>query len=505
MKKDSIEIKGARMHNLKNVDVSIPRNSFTVITGVSGSGKSSLAFDTLYAEGQRRYVESLSAYARQFLGRLEKPDVDFIGGLSPAIAIEQKVITKNSRSTVATTTEIYDYLRLLFSRIGHTISPVSGEEVKRHTVDDVLSAMRNSSALDTCVILSPFNTSRVPEEQAKIYLQQGFSRAYVKNGGFIRLEELSDKETEEDLFLAIDRLNVAEEFDQARATDGINTAFFEGNGNCILLFTDGDNEDWKSFSNRFELDGISFEEPSEAFFSFNNPYGACKKCEGFGSIIGIDEDLVIPDKSLSVYNDAIACWKGEKMSEWKQELIKSANAFNFPIHKPIEDLDPKTYQLLWDGNKHFAGLNRFFKYLEEKSYKIQYRVMLSRYRGKTLCPECRGSRIRKDASYVLVGGKSIVDILNLNIYKALDFFNGLTLSKYEEKVADRLLLEIKSRLKFLSEVGLGYLGLSRLSNTLSGGESQRMNLATSLGSSLVGSTYILDEPSIGLHPRDTQN
>ncbi|TXC77142.1 excinuclease ABC subunit UvrA [Luteibaculum oceani] len=511
-KEDFIHIKGARVHNLKNVDVKIPRNSFTVITGVSGSGKSSLAFDTLYAEGQRRYVESLSSYARQFLGRLEKPDVDQINGLSPAIAIEQKVIAKNSRSTVATTTEIYDYLKLLFARIGATISPISGQPVKRHTVDDVIDCIKKCPSESAISVLAPFpENDRLASEQLKLYTQQGFARIYIVNQGFQRIESAEADQinslTTDKLKLAVDRIRYSEEdFDLARVTDGINTAFFEGHGKCELLIeTPKGKEEWEEFSNKFELDGMTFEEPSEAFFSFNNPYGACGSCEGFGSIIGIDPELVIPDPELSVYNDAIACWRGDKMGEWKDQLIRSASEFNFPIHRPINELSEKEYELLWNGNKHFKGLNRFFKYLEEKSYKIQYRVMLSRYRGKTLCPDCKGSRIRKDAAYVKIAGKSIQEILNLPVSKAKDFFSTLELSEYERQVSDRLLVEINNRLTFLSDVGLSYLTLDRLANTLSGGESQRINLATSLGSSLVGSTYILDEPSIGLHPRDTEN
>ncbi len=500
------------MHNLKGVNARIPRNSFTVITGVSGSGKSSLAFDTLYAEGQRRYVESLSSYARQFLGRLQKPDVENILGLSPAIAIEQKVISKNSRSTVGTTTEIYEYLKLLYARIGKTISPISGEEVKRHTTQDVLDEIRGVSNKKSLVILAPFSLeNREPAAQIKIYQQQGFARIHIENQGFKRIEQITENELLElepsQIKLAIDRLSVSEnEFDETRFNDGVNTAFFEGHGECeILVATEDGDEKAYHFSNRFELDGMQFEEPNEAFFSFNNPYGACKTCEGFGSIIGIDPDLVIPNTNLSVYEDAVACWRGEKMSEWKNALIKNADKSNFPIHRPINKLTKKEYDLLWNGNRHFKGLNRFFKYLEEKSYKIQFRVMLSRYRGKTPCPDCHGSRIRKDAGYVKINNTAITDLLPKPIEQVYDFFQNLKLSDFEIEVSERLLREITDRLRFLKQVGLGYLTLDRLSNTLSGGESQRINLATSLGSSLVGSTYILDEPSIGLHPKDTEN
>lgn len=511
-KQSYIQITGAKVHNLKGASVKIPRNSLTVITGVSGSGKSSLAFDTLYAEGQRRYVESLSSYARQFLGRLEKPDVESITGLSPAIAIEQKVISKSSRSTIATTTEIFEYLKLLFARIGKTYSPISGNEVKSHSVEDVVNAITTFDDTFSFGILAALPTDKKLEDHLKILIQQGFSRVYIIDQGYKRIEDLAEENLKDiaisQVLLAIDRLSFdgLDEFDRSRAVDGINTAFYEGNGSCTILFEREDgSKTTQNFSNKFELDGIVFEKPNEAFFSFNNPYGACKSCEGFGSIIGIDPDLVIPDSSLSVYNDAVVCWKGEKMSEWKDQFIAKASETGFPIHKAIDDLSPEDLKILWNGAKGCKGINAFFKYLEQKSYKIQYRVMLSRYRGKTACTECEGSRIRKDAHYVKINEHSISDILKMTIGKAQQFFNTIQLSEFEFKVADRLLIEIKARLSFLMDVGLNYLSLDRLSNTLSGGESQRINLATSLGSSLVGSTYILDEPSIGLHPKDTLN
>lgn len=502
----SIQIEGAKVHNLKNVTLSIPRNKFTVITGLSGSGKSSLAFDTLYAEGQRRYVESLSSYARQFLGRLDKPEVDAIRGISPAIAIEQKVTTRNARSTVGTSTEIYDYLKLLFARIGKTISPVSGKEVKRHHASDVIDAVLEKKAGKRFLVLAPFKlrADRDITQQSKVLQQQGYAR--LKRSKELHLIEeapIEEWKTTEDLFIVIDRLAVQqndEEF-QARLADSAETAFFEGQGDCIIEWADSGKQE--HFSNRFELDGMSFEEPSNNFFSFNNPVGACKKCEGFGSVIGIDEDLVIPNKGLSVYDDALVCWKGEKMQKWKDRLIRNAEKFDFPIHRPIHELSPEQYNLLWTGNRWFAGLKDFFSHLEEKSYKIQYRVMLSRYRGKTLCPECKGTRLRKDANYVKVQGMSITDMVLMPIDELSQVFHKLELAKRDKTIAERILTEIANRLSYLCDVGLGYLTLNRLSNSLSGGESQRINLATSLGSSLVGSMYILDEPSIGLHPRDT--
>lgn len=502
-----IQIKGARVHNLKNIDLLIPRNRFIVITGVSGSGKSSLAFDTLYAEGQRRYVESLSSYARQFLGRLDKPEVDFIKGIPPAIAIEQKVNTRNPRSTVGTSTEIYDYLKLLFARIGKTISPVSGMEVKRHHVKDVVDFVMEQPLETRFAIIAPLHLpeGRNCTEQLIILQKQGFSRI-ISNNEFIRIDEALLQSTSHDcgaFNLVIDRLSVQHDEDTtARLADSIQTAFYEGNGECQIMFFDETNR-LHTFSNRFEADGITFEEPSEHMFAFNSPMGACPRCEGFGSIIGIDEDLVVPNKSLSVYEDAIACWKGDKMGEWKDELIKNAHRYNFPVHTPYFQLSAAERELLWSGNKYFSGINDFFKYVEEKQYKIQYRVMLSRYRGKTTCPECKGSRIKKEASWVKINDKSINDLMVLPITELIEFFHTISLTSYEEKVAGRLLKEIISRLSFLINVGLGYLTLNRLSSSLSGGESQRINLATSLGSSLVGSLYILDEPSIGLHSRDT--
>jgi excinuclease ABC subunit A len=502
-----IIIKGARVHNLKNLDIAFPRNKFIVITGLSGSGKSSLAFDTLYAEGQRRYVESLSAYARQFLGKIEKPDVDFIKGIAPAIAIEQKVNTRNPRSTVGTTTEIYDYLKLLFARIGKTYSPISGKEVKRDSPDDVLNFINKLENGTKIALYAPLviKNKRSVLEELNLLLQQGFSRIRVKKE-IIRIEDFKDnKANAKDIAILIDRfaVNPQDEDNVSRIYDSIQTAFYEGNGECTLevYYTTGIKEYY--FNNRFELDGITFEEPSVNFFSFNNPIGACKNCEGYGSVIGIDEDLVVPNKSLSVYEDAIVCWKGDKMSEWKNQLLKNAHKFNFPIHRPYCELSEEQRNLLWTGNKYFEGLSSFFKFLEEQSFKIQYRVMLSRYRGKTKCPECNGSRIRKDAGYVKINNHSIIDVVLMSVSQARHFFENIKLNQYEQEVAKRLLIEIKNRLKFLEDVGLGYLSLNRLSNTLSGGESQRINLTTSLGSSLVGSMYILDEPSIGLHSRDT--
>lgn len=507
-KNQAIEIKGARVHNLKNIDVSIPRNKFVVITGVSGSGKSSLAFDTLYAEGQRRYVESLSSYARQFLGKLDKPDVDQIKGISPAIAIEQKVISRSSRSTVGTTTEIYDYLKLLFARIGKTYSPVSGREVKRHTVSDVVNFITGLAKGSRVAIYSPINIAmgRDLVQQLDLFRQQGFVR--VKNGEeILRIDDAIENPPKKatDLKLVIDRIAIEDEHETARIADSVQAAFYEGQGVCeIEVFEPGKQNHIEQFSNKFELDGMQFEEPNQHFFSFNNPVGACKCCEGYGSVIGIDPDSVIPNKQLSLYEDAVVCWKGEKMSEWKDLFIKHSHKFDFPVHRAIADLSPEEYQMLWSGNQYVEGLDRFFAFLEESSYKIQYRVMLSRYRGKTLCPDCLGTRLRKDANYVKIGGKSISELVIMPVKAACDFFAGLSFNEYETKVADRLLIEIRNRLTFLDDVGLGYLTLNRLSNTLSGGESQRINLATSMGSSLVGSMYILDEPSIGLHSRDTE-
>src|SRR5476651_183136 len=510
-----IIIKGARVHNLKNLDVAIPKNKLVVITGMSGSGKSSLAFDTLYAEGQRRYVESLSSYARQFLGRMNKPDVDYIKGIAPAIAIEQKVITSNPRSTVGTSTEIYDYLKLLFSRIGKTISPVSGGIVKKDSVTDVINFIMTLPAETQVTILCPLypHNNRSLKEELAVLMQKGFVRVEYL-GKLSRIESLledgsiSDASLEGDgqIRIVIDRINKNNEDETlSRVADSAQTAFFEGKGDCFVRYQSGDEpEQERFFCDRFELDGIKFEEPSPNFFSFNNPYGACKRCEGYGKVIGIDEDLVIPDKSKTIYEGAIAPWRGEKMREWNDKLVQSSIKFDFPIHRQYNQLTEKQQQLLWTGNKYFRGLNEFFKELEVQTYKIQYRVILSRYRGKTNCPECKGSRLRQDASYVKIAGKSITDIVLMPLDKAFEFFRDLKLDAHDETIAKRLLLEIINRLNFLNDVGLGYLTLNRLSNTLSGGESQRINLATSLGSSLVGSIYVLDEPSIGLHPRDTQ-
>ena len=505
-----IEIQHARVHNLKNISLKIPLNKFIVVTGVSGSGKSSLAFDTLFAEGQRRYVESLSSYARQFLGRINKPEVDFIKGIPPAIAIEQKVNTRNPRSTVGTSTEIYDYLKLLFARVGKTISPVSGEEVKRESVSDVLDFMNGFTEGTKATIASPLkvNNGRNILKEAELLLQQGFSRLEI-NEEFIRIEDLlknpENYNCTGNCSIIIDRISVNKDDDtQGRMADSVQTAFYEGHGECVVKILSDENPVAKTFSSRFEADGIEFEVPTLHMFSFNNPVGACPTCEGYGKVIGIDEDLVIPNKSLSVYQDAVACWKGEKMSEWKNELIYNAKKFDFPIHKPFYELTEAQRFLLWTGNQYFEGLNQFFKMLEENSYKIQYRVMLSRYRGKTICPECKGSRLKKEAGYVKIAGKSLHELVLLPVSELRNFFNTLEFDKHETVLAKRILIEIKNRLSFLFEVGLGYLTLNRLSSTLSGGESQRINLATSLGSSLVGSLYILDEPSIGLHSRDSQ-
>ncbi len=512
--KEFIIIKGARMHNLKNVDVAIPRNKFIVITGLSGSGKSSLAFDTLYAEGQRRYVESLSAYARQFLGRLEKPQVDYIKGISPAIAIEQKVISRNPRSTVGTITEIYDYFKLLFARAGKTYSPVTGKLVKRNNVTDVIEFVTKLKNETKCLILCKIIVlkGRTLAQTLDLLSQAGFSRI-ILNGEIVKIQETDTKKIKsaDEVFLLIDRLvvNNADEDFGGRVGDSVQTAFFEGKGDC-LIWSFGEAQDDKAvykkhlFSNLFEADGITFEEPDVNFFTFNNPIGACKTCEGFGSIIGIDPDLVIPNKSLSVYDSAVACWNGEMMSQYKKELIKHAHKFNFPVHKPIAELTKTQYNLLWNGNEHFEGINDFFKMLEKESYKIQYRVMLARYRGKTTCPDCLGTRLRKDANYVKIAGKNITELVLMPVSELLPFFKSVELNEHDTKIAKRLLVEITNRLQYLMDVGLGYLTLNRVANTLSGGESQRINLATSLGSSLVGSLYILDEPSIGLHPRDTE-
>lgn len=504
--KTHIIIKGAKVHNLKNIDVNIPRNKFVVITGLSGSGKSSLAFDTLFAEGQRRYVESLSSYARQFLGKIEKPDVDHIYGIAPAVAIEQKVNTVNKRSTVGTSTEIYDYLKLLFARIGITYSPISGNEVKRDRPDSIVEYINAHTNGTKIILLSEIVIEdKTPKEQLELLMKQGFTRIWL-DSKVVRLDEIdTDKFASETLDLLIDRFVISDDEDNiSRIYDSVETAFFEGKGECKVIIIEEEKTSQKSFNNRFEADGIEFQEPDAHFFSFNNPVGACKTCEGYGSVIGIDENLVIPNKNLSIYDNAIVCWKGEKMQRWKEELVMSAIEFDFPIHKPFYELTSEQQQLVWAGNKHFKGLNKFFKKLEAKSYKIQYRVMLSRYRGKTLCSDCRGTRLRKDANYVKVGGKSITDIVLMPVSQLEQFFNDLKLSKHDIEIANRLLIEIKNRVQYLNNVGLGYLTLNRLSSTLSGGESQRINLATSLGSSLVGSMYILDEPSIGLHSKDTE-
>lgn len=504
--KKAIIVRGARVHNLQSVSVAFPRGQMTVVTGLSGSGKSSLAFDTLYAEGQRRYVESLSSYARQFLGRLDKPDVDAIEGISPAIAIEQKVSSRNARSTVGTSTEIYDYLKLLFARIGRTYSPLSGNLVQRHNVADVVSSVhRHLEDGERYLVVAPLDIpkNRSTDEQLELLRQQGFVRARV-GGEVILLADLDASKLEgKTIEIVIDRLKVdPDESHDIRLADSVETAFFEGKGSCLIVCPDRPGSELE-FSNRFELDGMSFEEPSPNFFSFNNPVGACKRCEGFGQVIGIDEDLVVPNKSLSIYDDAIVCWKVGKMSAWKKALIRAASEMDIPVHRPYKDLSEAHIRRLWEGDEHFSGINGFFSYLESKSYKIQYRVMLSRYRGRTTCPDCKGTRLRKDASYVQLAGKSIVDLVLMPSRDLLQFFSELRLDEHDFRVGKRLLTEIQNRLQYLNDVGLGYLTLNRLSNTLSGGESQRINLATCLGSNLTGSMYILDEPSIGLHPRDT--
>jgi len=507
LKQKAIEIKGARVHNLKNVDVKIPHGKFTVITGLSGSGKSSLAFDTLYAEGQRRYIESLSSYARQFLGKLNKPETDYIKGIAPAIAIEQKVTSNNPRSTVGTSTEIYDYLKVLFARIGKTYSPISGEIVKKHAVTDVVDHLRKLKDGSRAVIMAPLEgfDKYGNERQLEILKLQGYVRLYHKDE-FVLIDDVIEK-TPKDInsaLLVVDRIKVdfSDEDNVSRYGDSISLAFGEGNGNCVIL--DIDSGKSTGFSNRFELDGIEFQEPTEHFFTFNNPFGACKTCEGFGQVIGIDKNLVIPNKELSVYEDAVVAWKGDKMSKYRDQFIDQASDHGFPIHRPISELSADELDLLWNGTRGVEGINDFFKFVESKSYKIQYRVMLSRYRGKTECPDCRGTRLRKDASYVKVNGKSIVDVVLMPVVDSLAFFKSIKPGRYDAQVIKRILPEIINRLQFLDEVGLGYLTLNRQSNSLSGGESQRINLATSLGSSLVGSMYILDEPSIGLHPKDTE-
>ena len=542
MAKDKyIEIKGARANNLKNIDVKIPQGKFVAITGVSGSGKSSLAFDTLYAEGQRRYVESLSSYARQFLGRMSKPECDFIKGLPPAIAIEQKVISRNPRSTVGTSTEIYEYLRLLYARIGKTYSPISGQEVKRHTTEDVLECTRQYSQGTKFVILAPIHVveGRSLSKQLEMYVQEGYARIMVK-GDFVRIEDFLEKgnteeeklsvngsykdlleasgetlkdmmqQNDEEIFLVIDRSSVSEEKDDiSRLMDSAETAFYEGDGACRLLFLPS--KIFYDFSTRFEADGMTFEEPSDNMFAFNSPLGACPTCEGFGSVIGIDEKLVIPNTSLSVYDGCVVCWRGEKMGMWLKEFIRRAEPFHFPIFKPYYELTQKEKDWLWHGlpsEKDRAphdrvSIDEFFRMVKENQYKIQYRVMLSRFRGKTICPDCHGTRLKKEANYVKIGGKSITELVEMSVTNLSAWFAHLELTEHEKSVSKRLMAEITNRLQFLLDVGLGYLTLNRLSNSLSGGESQRINLTTSLGSSLVGSVYILDEPSIGLHSRDT--
>ena len=529
MEKKYIEIKGARANNLQNIDVKIPQGKFVAITGVSGSGKSSLAFDTLYAEGQRRYVESLSSYARQFLGRMSKPECDFIKGLPPAIAIEQKVISRNPRSTVGTSTEIYEYLRLLFARIGKTYSPISGQEVKRHTTEDVLACTRQYSRGTKFVILAPIHVieGRTLSKQLEMYIQEGYARIMHK-GEFIRIEdflssmdnqflEASGERLKElmsqdhaEIFLVIDRSSVSEEKDDiSRFMDSAETAFYEGDGACRLLFLPSNIT--YDFSTRFEADGITFEEPSDNMFAFNSPLGACPTCEGFGSVIGIDEKLVIPNTSMSIYDGCVVCWRGEKMGQWLKEFIRRASQYDFPIFKPYYELTQKEKDMLWHGlpcdrkkNVHDqVNLDAFFQMVKENQYKIQYRVMLSRFRGKTICPVCHGTRLKKEANYVKIGGKSITELVEMSITNLHTWFARLELTEHEKDISKRLLTEITNRLQFLLDVGLGYLTLNRLSNSLSGGESQRINLTTSLGSSLVGSVYILDEPSIGLHSRDT--
>ena len=512
---NNIEIKGARVNNLKNIDVTIPRNTLTVIAGVSGSGKSSLAFDTLYAEGQRRYVESLSSYARQFLGRINKPECDYIKGIPPAIAIEQKVISRNPRSTVGTTTEIYEYLRLLFARIGHTYSPVSGQEVKRHTTEDVIECLRQYSEGTRFVIATPviISAERTLKDQLEAYLKQGYSRLMV-NGDFVRIDDfINDKRIDEirpeDVMLVIDRMAVDFSADSiSRISDSAETAFYEGQGQLRLILLPSLIS--YDFSTRFEADGITFELPSDNMFAFNSPMGACPTCQGFGSIIGIDEHLVIPNTTLSVYDGCVVCWHGEKMKQWKEEFCRRAAADNFPIFQPYMELSRQHKQWLWHGlpsdchQSEKVCIDAFFDMLRENQYKIQYRVMLSSYRGKTTCPDCRGTRLKPNAEYVKIGGRSITDIVEMPIARLKEWFDQLQLNDHDAQVAQRLLVEIKSRLQFMIDVGLGYLTLNRTSNSLSGGESQRINLTTSLGSSLVGSLYILDEPSIGMHSRDTE-
>ncbi|MEX2590678.1 MAG: excinuclease ABC subunit A, partial [Chitinophagales bacterium] len=507
--KKHIIIKDARVHNLKSIDVAIPRNKLVVITGVSGSGKSSLAIDTLYAEGQRRYVESLSSYARQFLMRMDKPEVEYIKGISPAIAIEQKVSTRSSRSTVGSLTEIYDYMRLLYARVGQTISPISGKPVRKHEVRDVVDFVKTLPEGAKIQVLFPyrFRKKNTLEKELELLKQKGFIRIALGDK-VLRLKQLDEDpallealKKEDKINIVLDRLVLKnEEEEWSRLSDSVETAFFESGGDCFIEVV---GEKVQHFSNRFELDGMSFEEPNPHFFNFNSPYGACPECEGFGLVIGLDEDLIVPDKNKSVYEGAIAPWRGEKMKVWLDKLVRSAMEFDFPIHRSYKHLNEAEKKVLWTGNKYFQGLNDFFKELEQQSYKIQYRVMLSRYRGRTVCSECAGSRLRKEAAYVKFKGKSIQELLSMPIELLNEFFEGITLNKHEEQIAGRLIFEIKSRLVFMLDVGLPYLTLNRLSSTLSGGETQRINLTRSLGSNLTDSLYILDEPSIGLHPRDT--
>lgn len=510
----NIIIKGARINNLKNIDVEIPRDKFVVITGLSGSGKSSLAFDTLYAEGQRRYVESLSSYARQFLGRMSKPETDYIKGIPPAIAIEQKVNTRNPRSTVGTSTEIYDYIRMLFSRIGKTISPVSGLEVKKHSVTDVVDEMLKYPEGTRLVLLTkiPASKDRTMQEQLEVFLKEGFSRVEINDTTYHINEILDEKNNHpvlkkkfsDDIYLLIDRLTASSnQMTVSRLSDSVETAFFEGNGYAILKFYTNEGIVSQEFSRKFEADGIEFEEPTDLMFNFNSPAGACPKCEGFGKVIGIDENLVIPNQSLSVYENAVVCWKGDKMKEWKINFISHADHYNFPIHRPYYQLSQAEKDLLWHGKGNLKGIDDFFKFVEENIYKVQYRVLQARYRGKTICPVCHGTRLKQQSQYVKVGGQTITALVDMPVNKLRDFFLGLELDEHDALVGKRLLAEINTRIRLLNDVGLSYLTLNRLSSTLSGGESQRINLVTSLGSSLVGSLYILDEPSIGLHSRDT--
>lgn len=508
MENKKISIKGARVNNLKNIDLELPLGKFIVMTGVSGSGKSSLAFDTLYAEGQRRYVESLSSYARQFLGRMSKPECDYIKGLPPAIAIEQKVNTRNPRSTVGTATEIYDYLRMLFARIGHTYSPVSGTEVRKHTIEDIVRTALSYPEGTRMAVLADINVpvGRTFAQQLDIYLKEGYTRL-EKDGEFLDITDLleqADKLHPDDYKLLIDRLSVSSDKDEiSRFTDSLETAWFEGGHKAVIKLWGKDGVHQHSFSRQFVADGMEFREPSDLMFNFNNPYGACPTCEGFGKVMGISEDLVIPDKTLSVYQNCVRCWNGDKMSEWKKQFIHLAPRYNFPVHVPYKDLTEAQKDFLWHGNSLWEGIDGFFKWLDKNQDRIQYRVLKARYRGKTTCPDCNGSRLRPDAEYVKIGGKSITELVRMPVSDLKPWFDALTLSETDQAVGKRLLVEIKQRLQFLLDVGLGYLTLDRLSNSLSGGESQRINLAASLGSSLVGSLYILDEPSIGLHSRDT--